>query len=196
MALTESEIVEFLSLKQSHPEHLIQRRALVNDILNENYYWMLRMCTYELQSQEDALDCVQEIMVEIIKSIQSFKGDSSLKTWMYSISKRCVYRYRNKRKKLISRFLPWDSQVQAPASSEAFQDKKLELKQENAELLKAVQKLPPKQREAVLLFYLEELSVSEVAKMMACSVGTVKAHLHRARNKLAILLAPLHLEEV
>jgi len=55
----------------------------------------------------------------------------------------------------------------------------------------AVQSLPPLQREALVLFEYEELSLEEIARVAGVAVGTVKARLHRARENLARLLAPL-----
>jgi RNA polymerase sigma-70 factor (ECF subfamily) len=52
----------------------------------------------------------------------------------------------------------------------------------------AVARLPRRQAEAVVLFYLDELSVAEVADIMSCSEGTVKTHLHRARLAITSIL--------
>jgi RNA polymerase sigma-70 factor (ECF subfamily) len=66
---------------------------------------------------------------------------------------------------------------------------------ETAELVaRAVQSLPPLQREALILFEYEELSLEEIARVAGVAVGTVKARLHRARENLARMLAPLRAE--
>lgn len=51
-----------------------------------------------------------------------------------------------------------------------------------------VRRLPPRQAEAIALFYLDDMAVAEVALVMSCSENTVKAHLHQARQKLAATL--------
>jgi RNA polymerase sigma-70 factor, ECF subfamily len=56
---------------------------------------------------------------------------------------------------------------------------------------RAVQSLPPLQREALILFEYEEFSLEETARLAGVAVGTVKARLHRARENLARMLAPL-----
>lgn len=56
-------------------------------------------------------------------------------------------------------------------------------------VLDAVHRLPLRQRAAVALFYLEDRSVDDVAAVLGCSVGTVKAHLFKARRSLARMLA-------
>jgi RNA polymerase sigma factor (sigma-70 family) len=55
---------------------------------------------------------------------------------------------------------------------------------------KAINELPPLQREALILFEYEELSLAEIAEVAGADVGTVKSRLHRARQRLRILLAP------
>jgi RNA polymerase sigma-70 factor (ECF subfamily) len=56
------------------------------------------------------------------------------------------------------------------------------------ELIATLGQLPPQQRAAVVLFYLEDQSVADVAELLGTSEATVKVHLHRARQRLATLL--------
>ncbi len=58
------------------------------------------------------------------------------------------------------------------------------------EVRKAVESLPPLQREALVLFEYEELSLAEIATIVEADTGTVKARLHRARQRLKKILAP------
>jgi RNA polymerase sigma-70 factor (ECF subfamily) len=60
----------------------------------------------------------------------------------------------------------------------------------SAEVRKAIASLPPLQREALILFEYEELSLAEIAAIVRADTGTVKSRLHRARQKLRQLLAP------
>ncbi len=65
------------------------------------------------------------------------------------------------------------------------------------DVLRAVAKLPGAQRAAVVLFYLEDRPVAEIAEILACSEVTAKVHLHRARKRLAQLLgAEEELEDI
>jgi RNA polymerase sigma-70 factor (ECF subfamily) len=64
----------------------------------------------------------------------------------------------------------------------------------DVDLALAVAALPPRQRAAVALFYLEDRSVEEVAQLLGTSTSTVKQHLHRARGRLAALLNDQHEE--
>lgn len=59
------------------------------------------------------------------------------------------------------------------------------LPEEDEEFWKAVRALPKRQSQAIALYYLEDLSVAEIAEILDCAQGTVKAHLHKGRAKLA-----------
>lgn len=61
---------------------------------------------------------------------------------------------------------------------------------DSTEFWKAVRSLPRRQAEAVGLFYLEDRPVRQVAELMGCAEGTVKALLHQARGRLAAILDP------
>ncbi len=63
-----------------------------------------------------------------------------------------------------------------------------------ADVRRAVQDLPEKQRWVTLLFYFVDLSVSEVAQVMECAIGTVKSNLHDARTNLAESLGATYVE--
>lgn len=60
----------------------------------------------------------------------------------------------------------------------------------SSEVQRAVESLPPLQREALVLFEFEELSLAEVAEVVGADIGAVKARLHRARQRLKVVLAP------
>ena len=56
------------------------------------------------------------------------------------------------------------------------------------DLIRAIRQLPPKQRAAIALRYVEDLPVNQIADILGCSTSTASVHLHRARTKLAELL--------
>lgn len=70
------------------------------------------------------------------------------------------------------------------------------LPSKDEDLTEAVDALPPQQRAAVALYYLEGRPTAEVADLLACSEATVRSHLHRARQQLAAVLGEERQEEV
>ena len=59
------------------------------------------------------------------------------------------------------------------------------LEAEDEEFWKAVRALPKRQSQAIALYYLEDLSIAEISDILDCAQGTVKAHLHKGRSRLA-----------
>ncbi len=189
-AMTEAELVRVLQdLPRASDE---ERKLVLDEILSRSYSWISRMCLFELQNPDAGLDCVQEAMIEIAKSIGAFQGRSDLKTWMFVIVKRTISRYRTREITHGKRYLlgyaadvsePGGVAAVAPDEKETT-DVLIELSENKYEVLKLVRAWPEKQRYAVLLHYFEDLSISEVAGRLNCSENSCKTHLFRARKKL------------
>jgi RNA polymerase sigma-70 factor (ECF subfamily) len=164
-------------------------RQALGELLNRHYAWLARLCLMEIREQTAALDCLQEIMLEIAKSISRFDGRSALRTWMFVIAKRVSARYRSKERQLQDRF-PLGKEDDVSMNDAGMRtegddaEEQLLLSERNRRLLGLSRMLPEKQRYAVFFHYFEDLSVEETAERIGCSAGTVKVHLFRARESL------------
>lgn len=85
-------------------------------------------------------------------------------------------------------FDPLETLEAAAGSNPELPADQLERSQIVAAIEKALEKLPPRQRQAFLLRYWEEMDVAEAAKIMGCSEGSVKTHCSRATHALAVML--------
>lgn len=129
--------------------------------------------------REDAEDITQEIFAKLGRSILSFKGESSFKTWLYTLSVNMVKDHfrRNKRRLLETGF---DESFEMESDDE-LQDEVLYKKQ----AIRAINALPEKLKGAIMLVCGEGLSHAEAAKVLKCSEGTVSWRLHEAKKQLA-----------
>lgn len=138
-----------------------------------------------LRHHEDARDVTQETFLKAFKSLARFKGDSSLKTWLYRITMNTAISLQRKRK-FISYFSAGEGEgeVNVPSSSlnPAEQTQQTEFERFFEIVLDT---LPPKQRETFCLRYYEELSYEEISKMLGKSEGALKANYHWAVKKIA-----------
>jgi RNA polymerase sigma-70 factor (ECF subfamily) len=138
---------------------------------------------------EAAKDLVQETFLNAYKGFNSFRGDSQVSTWLYTIASRACLRMRRKRKGEPERELSLDEfvptsdgefRLQIPMEGltpeEALQNKELR----NA-LDQAIEKLPKKYRMALVLRDMEGLSAKDVGAIMGLNERAVKSRLHRAR---------------
>lgn len=134
-------------------------------------------------------DCVQEVFLRAFRGLKGFRGDASLKTWLYRIATNTSLNYLDKAK----RQLPVDS-LDAEAFEEgsatlgdtlASSERSPEERAESAELEDAIEvalsKLPPEFRTALVLRDVEGMSYEEVASATGAALGTVKSRIARAR---------------
>jgi RNA polymerase sigma-70 factor (ECF subfamily) len=138
----------------------------------------------------DVDDVVQDVFLAALTNARSFRGGSSLWTWLTAITlNRC--RRHARRAALARRFGEWlgrqPSHSQAAAAAGAGQ---MAVEGEaGARVRDAVAGLPPRDREVVVLYYLEGRPVAEVSEALGVSTGAVEVRLHRARGKLRALLS-------
>lgn len=146
-----------------------------------------------VQNSEDAEDVAQEVFIQVYRSIDQFKGDARLSTWIYRITttKALDHIRSRKRKKrfafITSLFGPNDELVHEPVD---FQHPgvTLDRKEQAALLFRMIEQLPENQKVAFTLHKTEELSYQEIADVMQLSVSAVESLLFRARQNLRKLL--------
>jgi len=142
-----------------------------------------------LGNREEAEDLTQEVFLRVWRVLPDFRGDSKFTTWLYRVtSNACL----NRRRQLRSHLYQVDSE-QTLNRMPSLGPGPAELARESDRrhcIWSAVDKLPPKYAVVITLFYQEQLSYQEIAEVLSLPLGTVKAHLNRARKALAKALAP------
>lgn len=145
-----------------------------------------------VQNQEDAEDVAQEVFIQAYQSLQGFKGESRLSTWLYriTITKALDHERRKKRKKRFGqiRALVFGDDTEVVIPDFHHPGVALDQKENAAVLFRAISKLPDQQRVAFTLHKVEGLSYKELAEVMDTSVPSVESLMHRAKNNLKKLL--------
>lgn len=147
-----------------------------------------------VQNAEDAEDVAQEVFIQVFRSINSFKAESKLSTWIYRITTtRSLDLLRSKKSKKRFGFLQrlfgeGNEPIYDPPD---FHHPGVELDQkENASrLFKAIEQLPDNQKTAFILHKLEDLSYLEISDVMKTSVPAVESLMHRAKQNLRRILS-------
>ena len=146
-----------------------------------------------VQNTEDAEDVAQEVFIQVYRSIDQFKGDSRLTTWIYRITTtKALDHIRSKKRKkrfafVTSLFGVNNELLHEPTD---FQHPGIELdkKEQAALLFRMVSQLPDNQKVAFNLHKTEDLSYQEIADIMVISVSAVESLLFRARQNLRKML--------
>ena len=180
---------DLLNDLQRGDDHAIEE--LLQRYQSKIYRYGMKMC----RDPEDAKDVLQDTLLTMARSLRSFRGASSLSTWLYTIARSfCIKKLRK------SKFAPAeelslsgvDSDHSGPASSPSEQpDHIFSTKELGTYLNKAVQSLEPMYRDVLLLRDVEGLSAPEVAEVLGLRVDAVKSRLHRARLAVREQMEPL-----
>ncbi len=127
-----------------------------------------------------AEDIAQEVFVRIWKGLPGFRGQSSLSTWIYAITRNtCLTALKAGSTKK-------ESSIEEPSVARAAEKSGIgRATHAGIDVLRHLQELPEKHQQVLRLYYLEERSYEEVSRLLDWPMGTVKTYLHRARKELA-----------
>lgn len=145
-----------------------------------SFGWALSCCRRDHAEAEEVL---QTVYLKILEGKAQFRGESSLKTWLFAvIRKTAIGEYRKKLVRSLVFIGGLDKRDAGPlidAPGAAFEKSEIQ-KQFRA----ALEKLPPRQREVLHLAFYEDLSLSEAAGVMGVSIGSARQHYERGKKHL------------
>ena len=154
------------------------------DMLLQRYQAkILRYGNKFLLAPQDIEDVTQEIFLKVYRFIKSFDASRKFSPWIYGIAHNEFINLGKKRKGEPVHFFDFDTFFPHPSSKES-PEKDLD-KKHMAELLESyLNKIPAKYREPLVLYYLEDLSYSDIADVLRIPVTTVGVRLNRAKARL------------
>lgn len=163
--------------------------------LFEQYQHLVFNICYRMSTnREDAEDITQDVFIKIYRSIEKFRGDAKLSSWIYRIAVNTCLK-RERRKKLENwislDFLFQDEGKFQPPSPDKTADQQLEISEKEHIVQNAINQLPARQKTALILHRYENLSYQDIAAVMEISLSAVESLLHRAKDNLAEKLIPL-----
>jgi RNA polymerase sigma-70 factor (ECF subfamily) len=178
------ETVEDGCKERAHDEALIARfrrgdAAAFDDIVREHRREIYGVARRILGSHEDADEAAQEAFLRAWRALDRFRGEAALRTWLIRIVLNVSRTMLTKRRESRSLEEAGGISAAGPGAEE-----RLGCDELSRRVREAVTRLPPRQREVVLLKVFSGLTYHEVARVMEISEGAVKAHLHQAVSNL------------
>jgi RNA polymerase sigma-70 factor (ECF subfamily) len=154
------------------------------DALFRRYQLPLYVYVFELTRHEQAsLDVVQETFIAAVKHIGGLREDGKFGSWLFGIAhQKVVQRWRKRTEVLLD---------EIPESPEDFEDGPDELlirRETEVEFMNLLEQLPSPHRAVLLLHFIEEFSLEEIARITETNLGTVKSRLHYAKKSLRKLV--------
>jgi RNA polymerase sigma-70 factor (ECF subfamily) len=132
-------------------------------------------------NQDVALDVLQDVWLKVVRGIRKLKDPGSLKPWLYAITHGvAVDRIRRdyRRDKAEQAQLDDALNIEEPFFDE----------EDATDLRDALSRLGVKHREVLVLHFLQDLSILEIATVVGCSEGTVKSRIHYAKRQMKQIL--------
>ncbi len=133
-----------------------------------------------LGDTETSNDLSQETFIKAYLFLRSFRGSARFSTWLYRIAYNVFYDHKR----------PNHNQLQVETSAETasfLQHYSIsERIHQKIDVMESLKVLKEEERIAIILFYLKDFHYDKISDIMKCPVGTIKTHLHRGKEKLAV----------
>lgn len=176
--LSDKELLELFRVHESrnYAFNLIVRKH------QKRVYWHVRRLVID---HDDANDIVQNTFIKAWKSLDNFREESKLFSWLYRIATNEVITFLNQKRK---RFLIPIHQVEGDLSEKLMNDPYFKADAIQKKLYAAILTLPEKQRIVFNMKYFEELKYEDMSEILGTSVGALKASYHIAVKKIEEIL--------
>jgi RNA polymerase sigma-70 factor (ECF subfamily) len=158
--------------------------------LRQKYHDAIFNLIYRMIREKDEVeDLTQEAFIKAFASLSTFNNEYAFSTWLYKIAtNNCIDYIRRKKLQTFS----IDKPIESKESDFSFElpdstyepDKEMISSQRKKLLDDAINSLPPKYRQVIVMRHQEELEYQEIAQILKLPLGTVKAHIFRAREML------------
>ena len=155
------------------------REAALTGLVERHRTALVRMCCLCLGDASLAEDAAQETFLKAYRALDSFRGECDEKTWLMRIAINTCRDYHR---------TAWLRHVDRRVTPEMLPEASAPFDERDEELTLALMRLPPKQREAVLLRYYQRMSLAQTAQAMGVTVSTVSKQLGRALRSLRGIL--------
>src|SRR5688572_14132435 len=150
----------------------------------QRLYWHIRKIVID---HDDSNDIIQNVFIKVWKSLETFRADAQLYTWLYRIATNESISFLNQKKKRF--FLPL-ADVEHELASQLQEDPHFTGDRIQLKLQQAILQLPRQQRIVFNMKYYDAMKYEEISAILEVSVGALKASYHHAVKKIEKILAP------
>lgn len=127
-------------------------------------------------------DLVQDVYIRIIRSYQSFRGESSEKTWLFSIARNVTFDYfrsQKRKRKTISQFFDWDKKGDYIPDHMPLPEDIAVVNDEMRQIYESLDQCTVDQRSVLILRFIQSMSIKETSDILGFSISKVKTTQHR-----------------
>ena len=177
--------------KQLIEEIQKNNQVAFKELVEKYQLLVINTCMGFVHNKPDADDLAQEVFIEVFNSIERFRGEAKISTWLYriSVNKSLNYIRDNKKRSLmksIENFFTGEKNTQFEISDDETSEAQYNLlnTEKGVILHKAIESLPKNQRIAFVLSKYDDLPYKRIAEVMDISISSVESLLFRAKKSL------------
>jgi len=175
-------------------------RAALSELVQSQQTYVYSIAMSLMHNPADAADMTQEAFVRLMRSLGTYRAETRFTTWLYRlVTNICLDGLRRRGRPIESLDEPMsgrageDAQTQGERLADSDRwtqpEEEVELRESATEVRDALQRLPPPQRLALTLHYFEDLRYEDIAEVMGLPLNTVKSHIRRGKERLALALS-------
>jgi RNA polymerase sigma-70 factor (ECF subfamily) len=184
---------------------LVQRaqagdREALSALVQSQQTYVYSIAMSLMHNPTDAADMTQEAFIRLMRSLGTYRAETKFTTWLYRlVTNICLDGLRRRGRPVESLDEPSSTTAgdDAQTSGERLADtdrwtqpeQEVELRESAAEVREALVRLPPAQRLALTLHYFQDLRYEDIAEVMGLPLNTVKSHIRRGKERLAVVLS-------
>ena len=159
---------------------IAELKAELQQLHSASFGWALSCCG---RDREEAEEVLQTVYLKILEGKAQFRGEASLKTWLFAVIRKTAMgeRRKNLLRRLILNNGPSHTALAVSAEQPAVV---FERSETQARFQTALRSLPARQREALHLVFYEDLTLREAADVMRVSIGSARQHYERGKKRL------------
>jgi RNA polymerase sigma-70 factor (ECF subfamily) len=169
----------------------------LNDLVRELVPHIERQLLRYPVADEDRRDLLQTTLMQVVRRLDSFRGDSSFSTWLFRVTANealMLMRSQRRQRARVVGGLDLEDLATLPAMNDGDSQERSDVlvasRERDARVRDAVAQLPEDYRDVVLAHYNEDLGLQEIANRLDLTESAVRSRLHRARARLRDVLAP------
>ncbi|MBM7552425.1 RNA polymerase sigma factor SigX [Thalassobacillus pellis] len=162
-------------------------RSVYERFYDQYHTDLYRFVFYMVKDREQAEDLVQDVYIRVINSYSRFNGESSEKTWLFSIARHVTidyFRKQKRKKKRLMDFFDWSNHGEQLQDERPLPDEIIEQGETIREVYRCMEQLTVDQKSVIVLRYIQSMSIQETADILGWSASKVKTTQHRGMKAL------------
>jgi RNA polymerase sigma factor (sigma-70 family) len=173
---------------QYYINQIIEGNSNAFAVLVDHYKDLVFTLAYKMvKNREEAEEISQDTFIKIFKSLNKFKGESKFSTWVYKITyNTCLDRLKKNKKENSVVYIEDFSEHQVKAIETVFDT--IDEKERNQRIQDCLLLLPSEDAFLLTLYYFDDQSIEEIAKVVDSNANNIKVKLFRSRKKMASIL--------